>query len=203
MIVKKWINKAYPIFKTGQKIADVFKEKEEFSLSTVVIKDEDGYLAGIIKKKDLQNFDPEQKLGDVASDVTLYCFDNDLVEDAVLLLIESHDFVVPVVNENLKLKGVITVFEVLEALMEITSMAVESVRITFKLPDKPGFLKKIVDVLADEEINILSIITTPDDEGMKTVIIRTEKMNSEYIAEILEENDIVFDSVSEEEGFSV
>jgi hypothetical protein len=38
---------------------------------------------------------------------------------------------------------------------------------------------------------------------MKTVIIRIEKMSSEYIAEILEENDIVFDSVSEEEGFSV
>ncbi|TYB92386.1 MAG: ACT domain-containing protein [Kosmotoga sp.] len=203
MIVKKWINKAYPIFKTEQKIADVFKEKEEFSFSTVVIKDKDGYLAGIIKKKDLKKFDSQQKLGDVASDVTLYCFDNDLVEDAVLLLIESHDFVVPVVNENLKLKGVITVFEVLEALMEITSMAIESVRITFKLPDKPGFLKKIVDVLADEEINILSIITTPDEEGKKTVIIRTEKMNSEYIAEILEENDIVFESVSEEEGFSV
>lgn len=203
MIVKKWINKAYPIFKTEQKISDVFKEKKEFDLSTVLIKDEDGYLAGIIKRKDLKNFDPEQKLGDVASDVTLYCFDNDLVEDAVLLLIESHDFVVPVVNENLKLEGVITVFEVLEALMEITSIAVESVRITFKLPDKPGYLKKIVDVLADEEINILSIITTPDEEGMKTVIIRIEKMSSEYIAEILEENDIVFDSVSEEEGFSV
>ena len=203
MIVKKWINKAYPIFKTEQKISDVFKEKKEFDLSTVLIKDEDGYLAGIIKRKDLKSFDPEQKLGDVASDVTLYCFDNDLVEDAVLLLIESHDFVVPVVNENLKLEGVITVFEVLEALMEITSIAVESVRITFKLPDKPGYLKKIVDVLADEEINILSIITTPDEEGMKTVIIRIEKMSSEYIAEILEENDIVFDSVSEEEGFSV
>ncbi|MFO7882190.1 MAG: ACT domain-containing protein [Kosmotogaceae bacterium] len=203
MIVKKWINKAYPIFKTEQKIADVFKEKEEFNLSTVVIKDGNGYLTGVIKKKDLKKFDPEQKLGDVASDVTYYCFDKDLVEDAVLLLIESHDFVVPVVNEELKLKGVITVFEVLEALMEITSMAVESVRITFLLPDRPGYLKKIVDVLADEEINILSLITTPDEGGQKRVIIRTEKMNSEYIAGILEENDIVFDSVSEEEGFSV
>ncbi len=203
MIVKKWVNKAYPIFETEQKIADVFAEKEEFSLSTVVIKDENGYLAGVIRKKDLKSFDPEQKLGDVASDVTYYCFDNDLVEDAVLLLIESHDFVVPVVNEHLILKGVITVFEVLEALMEVTSMAIESVRITFSLPDKPGFLKKIVDVLADEEINILSLITTPDEEGKKTVIIRTEKMNSEYIAGILEENEINFDSVSEEEGFSV
>ncbi|MFW6121461.1 MAG: hypothetical protein ACOC80_11260, partial [Petrotogales bacterium] len=72
MIVKKWVNKAYPIFETEQKIADVFEEKEEFSLSTVVIKDENGYLAGVIRKNDLKSFKPEQKLGDIASDVTYY-----------------------------------------------------------------------------------------------------------------------------------
>ncbi|HOZ98787.1 ACT domain-containing protein, partial [Mesotoga prima] len=133
-----------------------------------------------------------------------YCRDSDFIEDAALMLIESHDYVLPVVNDDFVVVGAIGVFEILEGLMEFTAMDRPGARISIILEDKPGALRDVVDFLAEREVNILSIITsTAESKEFKRVVIRTDESDISLIADILGEKGISFESISEEEGFSV
>jgi len=201
MEVSKWINRAFPVFSSQDSVSDVLKVEEKYDFITVVVHDEAGKLLGVIKRKELANYASEKKLAEIVKEPEYFSYDTDIIEDVVLMLIESHDLVIPVVSGDMNLKGVITVFDILEALMEFTSMDQKGVRISVVLGDKPGALKRVVDLLADNEINILSIVTSPGEDGKKNVIIRTSETDVGEIASIFNENDIEYDSIMEEEGF--
>jgi len=47
----------------------------------------------------------------------------------------------------------------------------------------------------------LSIVTSPEGESKKRVIIRTDETNLKEIVEVLQSNNISFETVTEEEGF--
>ncbi|AKI97865.1 CBS domain-containing protein [Kosmotoga pacifica] len=202
MRVSKWINRAFPVFSSEQSVSDVMKVAEEYNLSTIVVHDDAKKLLGVVKGKQLVEYDSEVKLADIVEEPEYFSYDTDIIEDVVLMLIESHDLVIPVVSEDMTLKGVVTIFDILEALMEFTSMDQKGVRISVILNDRPGALKKVVDLLADHEINILSIVTSPEEDGKKNVIIRTSETDIGEVANILDSNDIEYDSIIEEEGFS-
>ena len=201
MFVKKWINRAYPIFNVKDTVGKVIKECEHYEITVVVAHDDEKRLAGMTKVNRLLNEDPEKTIDEFLEEPSYYCFTEDYIEDAVLLLIESHDFVIPVISHDMKLKGVLTVFDILEALMEFTAMDQKGSRISLILDDRPGALKKVVDVLAEKEINILSIVTSPEGETKKRVINRTDETNLKEIVEVLQNNGISFETVTEEEGF--
>lgn len=203
MTVDKWLNRAYPIFSKDNTVAWVLEEKKNFPLTTVILKNKDDTLFGIVRSESIERAEPDTILRDIAEPPSYYCYPTDFIEDAVLLLIESHDFVIPVVSANMELLGVVTVFEILEALMEFTSMDQPGARISIILKDKPGSLREIVDALAEREINITSIITSSTNEEQKKVIIRTEESDIREIASILEDNNILFEAITEEEGFGV
>ncbi|ACR80606.1 MULTISPECIES: CBS domain-containing protein [Kosmotoga] len=201
MFVKKWINRAYPTFNKKDTVGKVLEECETYEVAVVVAHDDEGKLAGMTRASKLMNEDPGKPIKELLEEPAYYCYAEDYIEDAILLLIESHDFVIPVVSHDMKLKGVLTVFDILEALMEFTAMDQKGSRISLLLDDKPGVLKKVVDVLAEKEINILSIVTSPEGESKKRVIIRTDETNLKEIVEVLQSNNISFETVTEEEGF--
>jgi len=121
MEVSKWINRAFPVFSSQDSVSDVLKVEEKYDFITVVVHDEAGKLLGVIKRKELANYAPEKKLAEIVKEPEYFSYDTDIIEDVVLMLIESHDLVIPVVSGDMNLKGVITVFDILEALMEFTS----------------------------------------------------------------------------------
>jgi len=74
-------------------------------------------------------------------------------------------------------------------------------KISLLLPDVPGSLKKVVNVLADNNMNILSVITIKEGENKRRVVIKVDSKNAEDVAKILEMYEIPYDYVVEEEGF--
>jgi len=82
----------------------------------------------------------------------------------------------------------------------MAAMDEHGVRINLTLPDKPGELKKIIDVLANNKINILSILTIKDGDS-RLVSIKVDSKDAESVASILEIYEIPYESIVEEEGF--
>ncbi len=204
MNIEKWMNRTYPIFKESELLGSVLEKVREYGLSTIITTSQNGRLSGIVSVDEIDSNDYEGELAGIVREPAFYCTESDFIEDAALILIESHDYLLPVVDEELIVTGVISVFEILEGLMELTAMDKPGARISISLVDKPGALRDVVDFLADKEINILSIITASgDSEGTKWVVIRTDETDIQYIAGILEENGISFETISEEEGFGV
>ncbi len=202
MTVSKWINRAYPVFRSSDSVKDVLKEKDVLGLSTIVVKDAEDKFVGAISIERLGEENLGEKLETLDIETTYFCFSDDYVEDAVLLLIESRDFVLPVIDDTSRVLGVITVYEILEALMEFTAMDRSGCRVSILLDDVPGALKTVVDALAESEINILSIVTTTYEDSRKRVVIRTSDTDIEKIAQALEDSEAILESITEEEGFS-
>jgi acetoin utilization protein AcuB len=200
--IEKWMNRTYPIFKESELLGSVLEKVREYGLSTIITTTQNGRLSGIVSVDEIDSEDYTKELAEIVREPAFYCTESDFIEDAALMLIESHDYLLPVVDEEFVVTGVISVFEILEGLMEFTAMDKPGARISICMVDKPGALRDVVDFLAEKEINILSIITASgDSEGTKRVVIRTDETDIQYIAGILEENGISFETISEEEGF--
>ncbi|HCO70181.1 MAG TPA: hypothetical protein DIT26_06355 [Mesotoga infera] len=204
MNIDKWTNRTYPVFDENRSLKEILAETKKIGLTTIISVDKEGRLSGIARLDEILESDISGLLSGVVSEPVFYCRDSDFIEDAALMLIESHDYILPVVNDDFVVVGAIGVFEILEGLMEFTAMDKPGTRISIVLDDKPGALRDVVDFLAEREVNILSIITSASEsEDSRRVVIRTDESDISMIAEILQEQGIPFESISEEEGFSV
>ncbi len=204
MNIDKWTNTTYPVFDENRSLKEILAETKKIGLTTIISVDKEGRLSGIARLDEILESDISGLLSGVVSEPVFYCRDSDFIEDAALMLIESHDYILPVVNDDFVVVGAIGVFEILEGLMEFTAMDKPGTRISIVLDDKPGALRDVVDFLAEREVNILSIITSASEsEDSRRVVIRTDESDISMIAEILQEQGIPFESISEEEGFSV
>ncbi|HDP77421.1 MAG TPA: ACT domain-containing protein [Mesotoga infera] len=204
MNIDKWTNRTYPVFEENRSLEEILAETKKIGLTTIISVDKEGRLSGVARLDEILESDASGLLSGVVGEPVFYCRDSDFIEDAALMLIESHDYVLPVVNDDFFVVGAIGVFEILEGLMEFTAMDKPGTRISIVLDDKPGALRDVVDFLAEREVNILSIITSASEsEDSRRVVIRTDESDISMIAEILQEQGISFESISEEEGFSV
>ncbi len=202
MTIEKWLNKFYPVFSKDDIVSSIIEEKKMIPLKTVLIKDNSNKLYGTVNIEKLKKSDGNKKISDISEEVLYYCYEDDYIEDAALMMIESHDFTLPVINKNGEICGVITVFEILEALMEFTSMDQPGLKISLILKNEPGSLRKVVDAFADIEINILSIMTSSYEESNKRVVIRTEERDISEVKRVLDNISIDYESITREEGFS-
>lgn len=204
MNIDKWTDRTYPVFDENRSLEEILAEAKKIGLTTIFSVDKEGRLSGIARLDEISEYDISGLLSGVISEPVFYCRDSDFIEDAALMLIESHDYILPVVNDDFLVVGAIGVFEILEGLMEFTAMDKPGTRISIVLDDEPGALRDVVDFLAEREVNILSIITSASEsEDSRRVVIRTDESDISMIAEILQEQGISFESISEEEGFSV
>ncbi len=204
MNICKWTNRTYPLFSDDCTVGEILSDRKSAGFTYVISVDSDGRLAGVARVDDIKDVDPATPVSEVITEPVFYCRDSDFIEDAALMLIESHDYVLPVVDDDFLVVGAIGVFEILEGLMEFTAMDKPGTRVSVILEDKPGALRDVVDYLAEREVNILSIITSAaESEDERRVVIRTDESDIGMIAEILQEKGVSFESISEEEGFGV
>ena len=202
MTVSKWVNRAYPVYRGSETVEKVAREEKTLGFSTIVVMDDNDKLLGTVSAERVSGEDRSKKLEEFIVESPYFCLVDDYIEDAVLMLIESRDFVLPVIDDRSRVLGAITVYEILEALMEFTAMDRSGCRISMLLEDVPGSLKGVVDALAESEINILSIVTTTQEDSRKRVVIRTSDTDIGKIAEALEGSTAMLESITEEEGFS-
>jgi acetoin utilization protein AcuB len=202
MTVSKWVNRAYPVYRGSETVEKVAREEKTLGFSTIVVMDDNDKLLGTVSAERISGEDRSKKLEEFIVESPYFCLVDDYIEDAVLMLIESRDFVLPVIDDRSRVLGAITVYEILEALMEFTAMDRSGCRISMLLEDVPGSLKGVVDALAESEINILSIVTTTQEDSRKRVVIRTSDTDIGKIAEALEGSTAMLESITEEEGFS-
>lgn len=80
-----------------------------------------------------------------------------IIEEAVYLM-EKHDvWALPVVGEDGMLLGIITEWDIYDLFVELLGLEQRGSRITIEIPDKPGQVAAICDIIANERINIISV----------------------------------------------
>jgi acetoin utilization protein AcuB len=138
MNICKWTNRTYPLFSDDCTVGEILSDRKSAGLTYVISVDSDGRLAGVARVDDIKDVDPATPVSEVITDPVFYCRDSDFIEDAARMLIESHDYVLPVVDDDFLVVGANGFFEILEGQIEFTAMDKPGTRVSVILEDKPG-----------------------------------------------------------------
>lgn len=136
------------------------------------------YLLSELKIKDIMTADP----------VTVGPLDT--VETAAMLMEEKGFGGLPVVDEESRLVGIITDHDVFKVLIDITGARQGGAQMAFKVPDQPGAMRPIFDVLRAKHASIISVLSSnaSKEEGVRHVFVRIRPMaegREEALVEIL------------------
>jgi acetoin utilization protein AcuB len=103
------------------------------------------------------------------------------VEKAAAVMLKHHVSALPVVDAKGALAGIITKGDIFRAFVSISGIYQGPLAMGVELPDQPGFIKQVTDVIRDHGGRIASIMTRYEGapEGFKSVYIRAKNVKDE------------------------
>jgi acetoin utilization protein AcuB len=105
----------------------------------------------------------------------------DTVEKAAAIMLKNHISALPVVDANGALAGILTKGDVFRAFVSVSGIYQGPVAMGLALPDQPGFIKQVTDVIRAHGGRIASIMTRYEGapEDFKLVFIRAKQVKDE------------------------
>lgn len=200
MFAKNWMNTDFPQVRVSATVQEVLSTMRKYRVDYCVVTDEENKFEGLVYKSSLANLQFDNNIGDYVIFPDFYVFEDSYIEEAALTFRESQEACLAVVDNNLTVKGVITLTEILEAFVAITAMDEPGSRILLKLEDKPGQLKNIFDVLAQNKMNVLAVNTVKEND-YRRVSIKVDILDPQEVAKVLDIYSIRYDKIAKEEGF--
>ncbi len=152
---------------------------------------ENGKLVGIITDRDLRSatsklaeipFQPGDEVSEIMIKEVQTVHPLDPVDVAAKIMRENKIGCLPVMENN-ELIGIVTVTDMLDALLMLTGVHRPSGRLEISLSDKPGELAKLAHYLAEKRVNIHSILTYPAVNGKIRIVLRISTIDIRGIAQ--------------------
>jgi acetoin utilization protein AcuB len=156
-----------------------------------------GRLAGIVSDRDLKEATPS-KATTLDIHEMYYLLDKiavkslmpktlvtiapgDTVEKAAAVMLKNHISALPVVDAAGALAGILTKGDVFRAFVSISGIYQGPLAMGLELPDEPGYIKQVTDVIREHHGRIASIMTRYEGapEGFKRVYIRAKQVKDE------------------------
>lgn len=166
----------------------------------IPIIDEDNHVIGIISDRDIRDALPsifdlnwsKETLDRPVEQImkkevkTIHPFE--FVEEISSIFYENEISCLPVLREG-KLVGIITDKDMLNTLIQLTGALLPSSQIEVKVKNIPGTLARVVSVIAEENVQVNSVLVYPDklDYSYKIIVIRIQTMNPLAIVQKLKE----------------
>ena len=178
----------------GTTLADAYRTMREKGFRHLVVLDGER-LAGVVTDRDLRlatsALAPAPCPAD-ASVAAVMCAEprtanaQDAVEDAARVMRERKIGCLPVVDDG-RVIGIITGIDLLDALIRMTGVDKPSGRLEVRLPDRPGELARLTAFLSERELNIRSILTSPDGPERVRAVLRVGSIETRPLAKELRE----------------
>jgi acetoin utilization protein AcuB len=156
-----------------------------------------GRLAGIVSDRDLKEATPSKattldihEMYHLLDTIkvktlmpkTLYTISpGETAEKAAAVMLKHRVSALPVVDAAGGLTGIITKGDIFRAFVSISGIYQGALAMGLELPDQPGYIKQVTDVIRDHGGRIASIMTRYEGapEGSKSVYIRAKQVKDE------------------------
>ncbi|MBM7558599.1 CBS domain-containing protein [Marinitoga litoralis] len=201
MYVKLWTKKIFERLSVENTIDDAIKLFFEKETDIILLTRKNGTLLSAIRKEDiaiLREYDSDDLLIDVFEPIEDFLYEDDLVEDVLLTMLETNYKILPVVDYDMKPIGIFGVNELLKAMVNITALDEPGTKVIITLQDKPGEVKKIVETISNNNLNILSMTTCKITKNKRMLSIKLSLKDVNTISSILDNNNIEYDGIYEE-----
>ncbi len=150
-------------------------------------------LVGIVTDRDLRlstsrlakhPFEPEAAVKNIMSHPVKTTHPSDPIESAAELMRELRIGCLPVVEE-MQLVGIVTITDMLDALLLLTGVHRPSGRLDVRLSNRSGELARLASLLAERKVNIHSILTYPEKDNTIRLVLRVGTIEMKILAEAI------------------
>lgn len=110
------------------------------------------------------------------------------IEDAAEIMLQNEINVLPVVDGDSRVVGIITEKDLFKAFLKLTGYRKQGTRFVIKVEDKPGEFAKICKLFADNDANLENIgVYHSKVRGVETVVRATGEVSVEKMTEVLKD----------------
>jgi acetoin utilization protein AcuB len=109
------------------------------------------------------------------------------VERAAAIMMEHKLDYLPVVDSDDTVVGILSEVDLLRAFTLMLGLPKKGVRITMRMPDKPGEFSKLMQVIGDQEWGVMGIGTFPSTriEGQYVAVVKVPRITVEEARAVL------------------
>ncbi len=183
MLVREWMTPDPQTVSADTPVMEALQRLREGGYRRLPVT-RDGRLIGIVTDRDLKEATPSKattlsiyelnyllsklRVKDVMKSPVITVRADDPVEQAALLMEEHRVSGLPVLDGN-ELKGILTITDLMRALVSFLALREGGTRVTVDLPDEPGVLARVAECGAPS--NIVAAVTTGIQPGHKRRLV--------------------------------
>ena len=180
-------------------VFEAFELMKNEGVQRLPVLDNDGNLVGIISEKNITSAAADRevsivefalllskiKVGDVMTKEVITVSVDDPVELAARKMSDNDISILPVVDNNGKLVGVVSRSDLFRLLLELFGTRHYGIRVTFRIKDQKGVIAKLAIALEKIGANIVSIGNLDSDQGYSTIIMKINGVEESLIKDTL------------------
>ena len=180
-------------------VFEAFELMKNEGVQRLPVLDNDGNLVGIISEKNITSAAADRevsivefalllskiKVGDVMTKEVITVSVDDPVELAARKMSDNDISILPVVDNNGKLVGVVSRSALFRLLLELFGTRHYGIRVTFRIKDQKGVIAKLAIALEKIGANIVSIGNLDSDQGYSTIIMKINGVDESLIKDTL------------------
>ena len=180
-------------------VFEAFELMKSEGVQRLPVLDGDGNLVGIISEKNITSAAADKevsivefalllskiKVGDVMTKEVITVSVDDPVEMAARKMSDNDISILPVVDNNGKLVGVVSRSDLFRFLLELFGTRHYGIRVTFRIKDQKGVIAKLAIALEKIGANIVSIGNWDSDQGYSTIIMKINGVDESLIKDTL------------------
>ena len=180
-------------------VFEAFELMKSEGVQRLPVLDGEGNLVGIISEKNITSAAADKevsivefalllskiKVGDVMTKEVITVSVDDPVELAARKMSDNDISILPVVDNNGKLVGVVSRSDLFRLLLELFGTRHYGIRVTFRIKDQKGVIAKLAIALEKIGANIVSIGNLDSDQGYSTIIMKINGVDESLIKDTL------------------
>ena len=180
-------------------VFEAFELMKNEGVQRLPVLDNDGNLVGIISEKNITSAAADRevsivefalllskiKVGDVMTKEVITVSVDDPVELAARKMSDNDISILPVVDNDGKLVGVVSRSDLFRLLLELFGSRHYGIRVTFRIKDQKGVIAKLAIALEKIGANIVSIGNLDSDQGYSTIIMKINGVDESLIKDTL------------------
>jgi acetoin utilization protein AcuB len=196
MPVKDWMSKDLVTIDADTSILKASRVMKQNEIQHLPVLSK-GRLAGIVSDRDLKEATPSKattldihEMYHLLDTITVKSLmpkklftitPGETVEKAAAVMLKHHISALPVVDAQGTLAGILSKGDVFRAFVSISGIYQGPLAMGLELPDQPGYIKQVTDVIREHGGRIASIMTRYEGapEGFKRVYIRAKEVKDE------------------------
>lgn len=161
------------------KLSEAKSLMQEGNFRHLPVVDADGKLVGIITDRDMRDAQPsslvdqedyqqtfakvmQHTVGEIMTKNPLTVAPYYTLQDTLLMIGKKKVGALPVIDEDGKLKGILSTRDLLRAFVNIMGIEEPGTLLCILVNEQPGQLKKIVDIVTEENVSLGSVLVARD-----------------------------------------